>query len=116
MPPSAVAAAGAAASFAPQKAQKGIVASTGWPHEEQVSPAAALAPVLAPAPSGGGAYTRVAGAALPVGVVAGPTAMADTDRGLPQSMQNRDPGSFCRPQWAHVVTFRVASERCKAGG
>ena len=88
------------------------MASTGWPHEEQVSPAVALAPVFAPA--GGGAYTRVAGAAPPVGVVAGPTAMADTDRGLPQSMQNRDPGSFCRPQWAHVITFRVASDVQKA--
>jgi drug/metabolite transporter (DMT)-like permease len=78
-------------------------------------PAAAAAPVLAPAPAGGGAYTRVAGAALPVGVVAGPTDMADTDRGLPQSMQNRDPGSFCRPQWAHAITFRVASGGGESG-
>ena len=81
-----------------------------------MSPPDALAPVLAAAPAGGGAYTRVAGAALPVGVDAGPTAMAETDRGLPQSMQNRDPGSFGRPQWAHVITFRVASEVRKAGG
>jgi hypothetical protein len=35
--------------------------------------------------------------------------MAEADKGLPQSMQNRDPGSFDRPQWAHVITFRIAS-------
>jgi hypothetical protein len=106
-PPAGAAAAGAAAagggsSFAPQYAQNGIFASTVWPHEEQVG--AAAAPAALP-PAGTGAYTRVAGGALPVGDPIGPTAMAETDSGLPQSMQNLDPGSFCRPQWAHFITF-----------
>ncbi len=35
--------------------------------------------------------------------------MAEAESGLPQSMQNREPSSFWRPQWAHVLTSRMAS-------
>jgi hypothetical protein len=59
-----------------------MVASTGWPHEEQVRPAAAAGPDF---PALDGLYTRVAGA--PAAAVTAGIAMADADRGLPQSMQ-----------------------------
>jgi hypothetical protein len=70
------------ASFAPQYAQNGIVASTAWPQEEQVSPTAMPAPDFAPLVR---PYTRVAGA--PGGVTTARIDMADGDSGFPQSMQ-----------------------------
>jgi hypothetical protein len=36
-------------------------------------------------------------------------AIAEALSGFPQSIQKREPGSFCRPQCAHVVTTRGAS-------
>jgi hypothetical protein len=51
---------------------------------------------------------RVAGTPL----AAAPTGefiIAEALSGFPQSMQKREPGSFCRPQTAHVVTTRGAS-------
>jgi hypothetical protein len=78
----------------PQNAQKASELSTAWPHPGQVA---------SPAPAGSAAwFTRVAGTEPPR--PGAWMAMADADSGLPQSMQNREPSSLRRPQWAHVVT------------
>ena len=42
---------------------------------------------------------------LPAGA---PTAIAETESGFPQSMQNRESDSFFRPQCAQVVTSKKA--------
>jgi hypothetical protein len=92
----AAGAAGATAtspSLAPQKAQKGIVLSIAWPHFEHC---------MSPAPSGDVAYTRVA--VTPTAPRAVGIETADAVSGLPQSMQNREPSSLRRPQWAQSVT------------
>jgi hypothetical protein len=38
-------------------------------------------------------------------------AIAEADSGLPQSMQNREPSSLRRPQWAHISMEPGASAR-----
>lgn len=87
---------------APQKAQKGSEESAGLPQlGQRVSafPAGSLA-----------VWTLVAG--MPDGPLPDCTAemaIADAESGLPQSMQNREPSSFCRPQWAQVATLLNAS-------
>ena len=62
---------------------------------------------MSPAPSAA-SYTLVCGTLRPA--PAGAAAdMADVLIGLPQSMQNREPSSLRRPQWAQTVTGRRAS-------
>jgi hypothetical protein len=79
--PAGAAAAGASgASFAPHEAQNAVAASTGWWHDEHTGPGAA--PGWLPL---AGAYTRVAG--VPAVADGEGMAMAEAERGFPQSMQ-----------------------------
>jgi hypothetical protein len=90
-----------AAIFAPQNAQNGCVLSAclpQWGHFTSALPSGGWAADCDPC-------TRVAGTP-PADALGRPTAEADI--GFPQSMQNRDPSSLVRPQWAQVITVRKA--------
>jgi hypothetical protein len=92
-----VVATGPPPSLAPQKAQKGRDPSTIFPHEPHFTSALPSA-----------AYTFVAGTPPPPAADARiPAAdMAEAESGLPQSMQNREPSSLRRPQWAQFTMSR----------
>jgi hypothetical protein len=86
----------------PQNAQNASDPSTFLPQDGHCA---------SPAPSG--AYTLVAGTgAAPAADARWPAAaIAEADSGLPQSMQNREPSSLRRPQWAHISMEPEASAR-----